>query len=153
MYPCSICTVWLLKINQNQSKISHNNLSDYVFNPIGKHSQYISLNKEKVVVFFKLTPRSFLFMILMATFSPVRMCRPSFTLAKPPENTHRMCKIRWHQQRCFTHKHTLPTRANSLIQLIVSVELVGSAGLGPFHGHPPCFSRTMVTLPGTHKTV
>lgn len=34
-----------------------------------------------------LTPSSLLFMILMATFSPVRMCRPSLTLAKPPENT------------------------------------------------------------------
>ena len=32
----------------------------------------------------ELTPSSFLFMILMATFSPVSRCRPSFTLAKPP---------------------------------------------------------------------
>lgn len=35
-----------------------------------------------------LTPKSFLFMILMATFCPVRMWRPNLTLAKPPEKTH-----------------------------------------------------------------
>lgn len=32
----------------------------------------------------KLTPRVFFSIILIATFSPVKMCRPSLTLAKPP---------------------------------------------------------------------
>lgn len=52
-----------------------------------------------------LTPKSFLFMILMATFSPVRMWRPSLTLAKPP----------WSEQeeggggeaKVLTHTHNL----------------------------------------------
>lgn len=35
-------------------------------------------------VWAELTPRTFFSMILMATFSPVRMCLPSLTFAKPP---------------------------------------------------------------------
>lgn len=40
-----------------------------------------------------LTPSSLLFMILMATFSPVRMCRPNLTLAKPPEKASHLAEI------------------------------------------------------------
>ena len=46
----------------------------------------------------KLTPSSFLSMILMATFSPVRRCRPSFTLAKPPGEKNGMQKSTNQQQ-------------------------------------------------------
>jgi len=34
---------------------------------------------------FWLTPKATLSMIFIATFSPVRRCRPSFTFAKPPK--------------------------------------------------------------------
>lgn len=94
-----------------------------------------------------LTPRSFLFMILMATFSPVKMCRPSLTLAKPPggkrkkENTHtgfRQDTIQIVTVFLNAFIYSCITGADSLINLIISLELVRSAMLRPFYWHLPC---------------
>lgn len=84
-----------------------------------------------------LTPSSLLFMILMATFSPVRMCRPSLTLAKPPENTSHLVGERakpWDGGECWRGLDS--TRTDGLINLVVFVELFGTMDLCPLHRHP-----------------
>lgn len=103
-----------------------------------------------------LTPRSFLFMILMATFSPVRMCRPSLTLAKPPDkHTMFITHIREDMTPTelfypLTHIDIAITWADSLINLIVFEEFVV---LRSFHRHPPRFSRTMINLTAGREKV
>lgn len=66
---------------------SHCNLENcFIYNDKAFSDIYIFFLSETLS--FLLTPKSFLFMILMATFCPVRMWRPNLTLAKPPEKTH-----------------------------------------------------------------
>ena len=89
-----------------------------------------------------LTPRSFLFIILMATFSPVAMCRPSLTLANPPK-TYTKEAHNTDQRGYFKNKAEFKritnwydaTWADSLINLIILMKLCGSAVLRPFHRH------------------
>lgn len=86
-----------------------------------------------------LTPSSLLFMILMATFSPVRMCRPSLTLAKPPENTSIFSKRKSQNvevaERGWGWTGLDITRTDGLVNLIVFVELLRAVDLRPLHRH------------------
>lgn len=61
-----------------------------------RNSRKLAVDDDKVIscsilrsISLLLTPKSFLLMILMATFCPVRMCRPNLTLAKPPGKTNK----------------------------------------------------------------
>lgn len=83
-----------------------------------------------VFAWAELTPRTFFSMILMATFSPVRMCLPSLTFAKPPaEGRNQKWCLETFPFLC-TNTMTTTTRrkvtwANSFVNLIVSEELGG----------------------------